>query len=131
VTSDTVVLLNGRVIGKPKDAADAHEILKALSGQTHEVITGVALHSMDKSHSFSSVTKVHFATLTQAEIAYYIREKSPFDKAGAYGIQEWIGYIGVRGIEGCYYNVMGLPLHSLYCALKQEFGLHTSNLTRV
>lgn len=123
VTSDTVVILDNEVIGKPRDYAHARTILEQLSGKTHEVITGVALHSREKSWSFSSLTKVHFGQLETAEIDYYVREKKPFDKAGAYGIQEWIGYIGVTGIEGCYYNVMGLPIHDLYQALKTEFGL--------
>lgn len=123
ITSDTIVLLDGQVIGKPRDFIHAQEILRQLSGRTHEVITGVALHSTTQHHHFSSVTRVSFDELEDAEIDAYLHNMKPFDKAGAYGIQEWIGYIGVRGIEGCYYNVMGLPLHDLYQALKQKFGL--------
>ena len=123
ITSDTIVLLEGKVIGKPRDFAHAKEILQQLSGKTHEVITGVALHSLKHTCTFSSVTKVSFDHLKNEEIDRYVHDKQPLDKAGAYGIQEWIGYIGVKGIEGCYYNVMGLPLHDLYHMLKKEFEL--------
>lgn len=123
ITSDTIVILENEVIGKPRDFAHAQQILQQLSGKTHEVVTGVALHSKTHQHSFSSLTKVNFRALTAEEIDHYLHAHQPYDKAGAYGIQEWIGYIGVSGIEGCYYNVMGLPVHDLYQALKREFGL--------
>ncbi len=118
VTSDTIVLLEGSVIGKPKDREDAMQMLRNLSGKSHTVITGVNLVSTDKSHHFSTKTEVHFSVLSDEEITHYVDAHKPFDKAGSYGIQEWLGYIGVSKIEGCYYNVMGLPLHDLYRALK-------------
>lgn len=118
VTADTVVVQDGKVLGKPHDADDAREMLKLLSGNTHQVVTGVTLSTNSKTVSFSTVTYVHFDTLTDSEINLYIGQYKPFDKAGAYGIQEWIGYIGIKGIEGCYYNVMGLPLHDLYKHLR-------------
>ncbi len=121
VTSDTIVILNNEVLGKPKDANDAKEMLSRLSGNTHSVITGVCLTSNEKQLSFSSHTKVFFSELSSEEIDHYIEKHQPFDKAGSYGIQEWIGYIGVSKIEGCYYNVMGLPLHDLYASLKDNF----------
>lgn len=121
ITSDTIVLLENEVIGKPSDEKHAKELLRKLSGQKHTVVTGVTLTSMVKSHTFSSSTDVYFNDLSNAEIDYYVDQFKPLDKAGAYGIQEWIGYIGVRKIDGCYYNVMGLPLHDLYHALKSEF----------
>lgn len=123
VTSDTIVLLDGEVIGKPKNAAGAKEMLARLSGNTHTVISGVCLTSSKKQYSFSSDTKVFFDVLSSDEINHYVDTFQPMDKAGSYGIQEWIGYIGVSKIEGCYYNVMGLPLHDLYRALKAEFAL--------
>ncbi|MDE6086307.1 MAG: Maf family nucleotide pyrophosphatase, partial [Muribaculaceae bacterium] len=116
--ADTVVVLDGKVLGKPRNEKNAREMLKSLSGKTHDVITGVTLSSNSRTVSFSSVTKVHFASLSDAEIDFYIKEYKPLDKAGAYGIQEWIGYIGIKGIEGCYYNVMGLPLQDLYHHLR-------------
>lgn len=119
VTADTVVILDGKVLGKPHDAADAFNMLKAMSGKTHVVVTGVALTTNKQSVSFSTRTLVTFDRLTDEQINYYIERYKPFDKAGAYGIQEWIGYIGIKGIEGCYYNVMGLPLHDLYCHLSK------------
>lgn len=118
VTADTVVVLDGKVLGKPRNEKNAREMLKSLSGKTHDVITGVTLSSNSRTVSFSSVTKVYFASLSDAEIDFYIKEYKPLDKAGAYGIQEWIGYVGIKGIEGCYYNVMGLPLHDLYHHLR-------------
>jgi septum formation protein len=123
ITSDTIVVLDGEVIGKPTDEKNAIELLQNLSGRTHRVITGVSIHSTSKSFSFQTETKVHFSNLSPAEISHYVHQNKPLDKAGAYGIQEWIGYIGVEKIEGCYYNVMGLPLHDLYKALKLEFGV--------
>ena len=123
ITSDTIVLLNNEVIGKPTDIENAIELLKKLSGNTHKVVTGVAINSVDKSHTFKSITNVHFSILSESEIDYYVNTYKPLDKAGSYGIQEWIGYIGVEKIEGCYYNVMGLPLHDLYRELKTTFGI--------
>ncbi|MDE6450037.1 MAG: Maf family nucleotide pyrophosphatase [Muribaculaceae bacterium] len=114
VTADTVVILDGKVLGKPHDRNEAMAMLKAMSGKTHTVVTGVALTTRNKSTSFSSKTRVTFDTLTEEQINYYIDRYKPMDKAGAYGIQEWIGYTGIQGIDGCYYNVMGLPLHDLY-----------------
>lgn len=114
VTADTVVILDGKVLGKPTDAEDARRMLRDMSGKTHTVVTGVSLTSADKSISFSTHTYVTFDRLTDSQINYYIDRYKPFDKAGAYGIQEWIGYVGISGIKGCYYNVMGLPMHDLY-----------------
>lgn len=114
LTADTVVICKGEVIGKPVDDMDAARILRLLSGRTHKVVTGVTLASNKRSVTFSEITEVDFAPLSVEEIDYYVGRYRPFDKAGAYGIQEWIGYIGIRGIRGDYYNVMGLPLHSLY-----------------
>lgn len=119
ITADTVVILNGQVIGKPKDAADARRILRNLAGQVHKVITGVSIGRYGKPlETFSETTEVEFDTLTDEEIAYYIDSYKPLDKAGAYGIQEWIGAAAVKGIRGSFYNVMGLPIHRLYTALR-------------
>ena len=119
ITADTIVWLNGRVYGKPADEAEAREMLRSLSGKTHDVITGVCVRTNQKNVSFASTTKVRFAELTDAEIEHYVNKYRPMDKAGAYGIQEWIGYIGVEHIEGSYFNVMGLPIQRLYTILKQ------------
>jgi len=119
ITADTVVILGDEVMGKPKDGSDACRMLRKLSGHTHQVITGVTLTSCDKQTSFSVETDVTFKTLTDDEIAYYVDTYSPMDKAGAYGIQEWIGYIGVTGMHGSYFNVMGLPVQRIYEALRQ------------
>ena len=121
VTSDTIVLLEGKVIGKPTDESDAKKMIRKLSGSTHTVITGVCLTSQNEQYTFSSHTKVFFSELSEDEINHYVETFKPLDKAGSYGIQEWIGYIGVSKIEGCYYNVMGLPLHDLYRNLKDKF----------
>lgn len=118
ITADTVVVCNGLVMGKPCNECEAHEMLSLLSGKTHQVITGVALTTKKKTTAFSVSTKVRFATLDDDEIKYYVDKYKPFDKAGAYGIQEWIGYIGVEYISGSYYNVMGLPIQRLYKELK-------------
>ena len=118
ITADTVVVCNGLVMGKPCNECEAHEMLSLLSGKTHQVITGVALTTKKKTTAFSVSTKVRFATLDNDEIKYYVDKYKPFDKAGAYGIQEWIGYIGVEYISGSYYNVMGLPIQRLYQELK-------------
>lgn len=114
ITADTIVVLNGKVLEKPDDYDHAYKMLSALSGIMHEVITGVCLSSTKKSVVFSSLTNVQFKQLTNTEIDYYISTFKPFDKAGAYGIQEWIGSIGISHIEGSFYNVMGLPLQKLY-----------------
>lgn len=119
ITADTIVWLDGRVYGKPHDLDDAKAMLRALSGKTHTVITGVTLTSMQKQVSFAVSTEVDFAPLTNDEIDYYVDRYRPLDKAGAYGVQEWIGYIGVTGLHGSYYNVMGLPIQRLYTELKR------------
>lgn len=118
VTADTVVVNRGCVMGKPHDADDARRMLRSLSGHAHTVVTGVAVFDKVRTESFSAMTKVEFADLTDAEIDSYVAKCHPFDKAGAYGIQEWIGCIGVSRIDGSFYNVMGLPLHRLYNVLK-------------
>jgi septum formation protein len=119
ITADTIVWLDGRVLGKPKDAGDARLMLQALAGRTHQVITGVCMATREKRLAFASVTDVTFASLTPEDIAYYVDHYRPFDKAGAYGIQEWIGFVGVERIEGSYYNVMGLPVKRVYEMLQQ------------
>ena len=118
ITADTVVILGDEVMGKPQDASDAHRMLRALSGQTHQVITGVTLTTKERQESFSVETDVTFRELTDEEIDYYIDHYRPFDKAGAYGVQEWIGYVGVTALRGSYFNVMGLPVQRIYEALK-------------
>ena len=119
VTADTVVVLDGKVLGKPHSTTEAYSMLRDMSGKTHTVVTGVTLSSNTKTVSFATTTEVTFDNLTDDQINYYIDKYAPMDKAGAYGIQEWIGYIGIKGIYGCYYNVMGLPLHDLYQHLLQ------------
>ena len=119
LTADTVVVAGGEVLGKPADRADAIAIIEKLSGKEHEVITGVTLRSAGTIKSFSSHSKVRFRPLSQEEIEYYVDTYSPMDKAGAYGIQEWIGYVGIEGIEGSFYNVMGLPIQRVYCELNE------------
>lgn len=118
ITADTVVIIDGDVIGKPHDEADAAVMLGRLSGRRHTVVTGVTLSTLDRMESFSVATSVDFAPLTAEEIAFYVSRFRPLDKAGAYGIQEWIGAIGIKGIEGSFYNVMGLPVHRLWNALR-------------
>lgn len=119
IAADTVVIADGRILGKPADEADARRMLELLAGRTHSVITGVAVATRTAMRSFSALTEVDFASLTDAEIDYYIEHFRPLDKAGAYGIQEWIGAIGVEAIRGSFYNVMGLPVQRLYSMLKQ------------
>ena len=114
ITADTVVILGNEVLGKPHDADDARRMLRALSGKTHKVVTGVTIVTEGAMRSFSAVTDVEFAPLSDEDIDYYVDNYRPLDKAGAYGIQEWIGCMGVRHISGSFYNVMGLPLHRLY-----------------
>ena len=118
ITADTIVVLGSQVMGKPHDADEACYMLRQLSGQTHQVITGVTLTTKDSQMSFSVETDVTFKTLSDEEIDYYVIHYCPFDKAGAYGIQEWIGHIGVTGMSGSYFNVMGLPVQRIYEALK-------------
>lgn len=119
ITADTIVWHEGRVFGKPKDKADATRMLKALSGKTHEVITGVCICTLTKRKVFHVISEVRFARLLPQEIEYYLNNYQPYDKAGAYGVQEWIGYIGVEHIDGSYFNVMGLPIQRLYNELKR------------
>ncbi|MFY7988884.1 MAG: Maf-like protein [Flavobacterium sp.] len=114
ITSDTIVWLNGKALGKPKDYDDAFQMLQQLANQTHEVITSVCLKSIDKTEVFHCVTKVTFANLTDEAIRYYLDNYKPFDKAGSYGIQDWIGLIGISKIEGSYTNVVGLPTEMLF-----------------
>ena len=121
LTADTVVVCNEQILGKPIDEADARRMLQMLSGKTHRVITGVTLLVEGNSKSFSVATDVTFKPLSATEIDYYIRTFKPFDKAGAYGIQEWIGYIGVTAINGSYFNVMGLPVQRIYEELRTYF----------
>ena len=118
ITADTIVVLAEEVMGKPKDVEEARRMLHALSGRTHQVITGVCLTTTERQVCFSVETDVTFKTLTDEEIDYYISHYRPFDKAGAYGIQEWIGYIGVTRLEGSYFNVMGLPVQRINDELK-------------
>lgn len=118
ITADTIVVLDDEVMGKPADEQEASSMLHKLSGRTHQVITGVTLTTKERQQSFSVLTDVTFKQLSDEEIDYYITHYHPMDKAGAYGIQEWIGYIGVTGLSGSYFNVMGLPVQRIYEALK-------------
>ena len=119
ITSDTIVIVDELILGKPKNYEEAKQMLTLLSGEKHKIITGVTIRTKDKNISFHDVTKVQFYELKPDEIEYYIKEYKPFDKAGSYGIQEWIGCIGIKNMEGDYYNVMGLPIHKLYRELQQ------------
>ena len=118
ITADTIVYVDGEVLGKPRDKADAERMLHLISGRWHEVITGVTLMTAAREHSFAVTTRVKFANLADSEINSYVESGLPMDKAGAYGIQEWIGYVGVEAIEGSYFNVVGLPVQRLYRELK-------------
>lgn len=118
ITADTVVIAENEILGKPRDREDALRMLRLLSGKTHHVVTGVTVRSAQKTKTFSVKSKVTFARLDQGEMEYYIDTFRPYDKAGAYGIQEWIGYIGISGLQGSFYNVMGLPTRKLYQTLK-------------
>ena len=118
ITADTVVISGNEILGKPKDGLDAVRMLEQLSGKPHLVVTGVTVRSSSLCKSFSVSSKVTFAELDREEIDYYVEHYKPFDKAGAYGIQEWIGYVGIDGLEGSFYNVMGLPTRRIYQALK-------------
>lgn len=117
LTADTVVIVGGEILGKPSDADDAVRMLRKLSGRTHRVVTGVVLRSARRTESFSVASSVTFRPLDEEEIGYYVEHYRPMDKAGSYGIQEWIGYVGIESIEGSFYNVMGLPVQRLYTAL--------------
>lgn len=114
ITADTVVILDNKIFGKPANETCAKQMLRELSGHTHQVVTGVCLTTAHKQHAFSVTSEVQFSSLTESEIDYYITTYKPLDKAGAYGIQEWIGFVGVEYISGSYYNVMGLPIQRLY-----------------
>jgi len=118
ITADTIVAIDNQILGKPEDAEHAIEMLKNLSGRSHRVITGVVARNAEKEAAFSDITTVHFKPLDIEQIHYYIKNYQPFDKAGAYGIQEWIGVTGIERIEGCYFNVMGLPVPRLIDELK-------------
>ena len=119
ITADTVVIVGDDILGKPKDEADAVRMLREISGRTHQVTTGVSLLTATQQRSFSVTTDVAFKELTDEEIQHYVTQYRPFDKAGGYGIQEWIGYIGVTGLHGSYYNVMGLPVQRIYTELQK------------
>lgn len=123
LTADTVVVVDNNILGKPKDEADALRMLHAISGKTHKVVTGVCIKNCSTQRSFSVSTDVTFKKLANHEIEHYVKTFKPYDKAGAYGIQEWIGYIGVTSISGSYYNVMGLPVQRVYQELVAHFGL--------
>ena len=114
ITADTIVWLDGKGLGKPRDREDALQMLRTMSGRTHKVFTGVCITTTDWQRSFTAQTEVRFATLSEDEIIYYVDNFKPMDKAGAYGVQEWIGFIGVENISGSYYNIMGLPVQKLY-----------------
>ena len=117
ITADTIVCVGNEILGKPSTKIEAIQMLKKLSDRAHEVITGVSIKSMNNEYTFSDTTSVHFGKLTYDEIDYYIDTYKPYDKAGSYGIQEWIGQIGITKIEGSYFNVMGLPVHRVYAEL--------------
>ena len=121
ITADTVVILDGKIYGKPSDEKDAVDMLMQLQGRTHTVASGVCVATVDKIVSFTTTTEVTFASLSREEAEWYVEKYRPLDKAGAYGIQEWIGCAAVAGIDGSFYNVMGLPVHQLYKVLKDEF----------
>ena len=119
ITADTIVATEGHILGKPADRVEAIGMLRRLSGRVHEVATGVCISTMEKNVSFSVVSKVSFAKIDDEDILYYVDKYRPYDKAGSYGIQEWIGYVGVEAIDGSFYNVMGLPVQRLYQELKK------------
>ena len=119
ITADTIVWLDGTVMGKPKDEEEAKDMLMRLSGKTHQVITGVCLTTASMQNTFATVTDVTFAILTDEEVDYYVTRFQPMDKAGSYGVQEWIGFVGVENLSGSYFNVMGLPIQRLYTELKK------------
>lgn len=119
ITADTIVWLNGLVMGKPMNETEACDMLRRLSGHTHQVVTGVCITTRNKQKCFATVTDVTFANLSEEEIKHYVTQYKPMDKAGAYGIQEWIGFVGVQSISGSYFNVVGLPIQRLYSELKE------------
>jgi septum formation protein len=119
ITADTIVWIDGVVLGKPNDYGHASEMLRQLSGKKHVVVTGVCLTTKEKQVAFSATTDVYFKDLNDDEIDYYLKNYNPYDKAGSYGVQEWIGYIAIERIEGSYFNVMGLPVQRLYEELKK------------
>jgi septum formation protein len=121
ITADTIVWMNNKVLGKPKDREEALEMLRSMSGKSHYVYTGVCVRSAEKKISFVCSSEVRFANLEESEIEYYVDKYQPYDKAGSYGVQEWIGYIGVEHINGSFYNIMGLPIQRLYTVMKKEF----------
>lgn len=123
LTSDTVVISRDQILGKPKDEKEAFEMIAGMAGQSHEVVSGVCISSADHKVSFSEVTTVQMGELSPEEIGYYIKNYQPYDKAGSYGIQEWIGMIGIQSIQGSFYNVMGLPIHRVYQILRSDFGI--------
>ena len=122
VTADTVVIVDNEILGKPVDEDEARKMLRKLSGRSHEVITGVCLTTCELQRSFAVTSEVTFKKLSEEEIEYYVRNYHPLDKAGAYGIQEWIGYIGVTSLYGSYFNVMGMPVRRIYEELRNTFG---------
>ncbi|UXX78830.1 Maf family protein [Reichenbachiella carrageenanivorans] len=124
LTSDTVVISKGQILGKPKDEKEAFKMITSLVGYSHEVVSGVCISSPDHKVSFSEVTTVQMRGLSPEEIRYYIKNYQPYDKAGSYGIQEWIGMVGIDSIQGSFYNVMGLPIHRVYQMLKSDFGIY-------
>lgn len=119
LTADTVVLINGEILNKPSDYAEAYGMLRKLSGHVHEVVTGVCLQTVEETIAFADVAKVHFRELTNIEIDHYIKKCKPFDKAGSYGVQDFIGMVGIDRIEGSFFTVMGLPIHRVYDALEK------------
>ena len=121
ITADTIVWMNDKVLGKPKNREEALEMLRSMSGKSHYVYTGVCVRSAEKKVSFVCSSEVRFANLDESEIEYYVDKYQPYDKAGSYGVQEWIGYIGVEHINGSFYNIMGLPIQRLYTVMKKEF----------
>lgn len=122
VTADTVVIVDNEILGKPVDEDEARKMLRELSGRSHEVITGVCLTTCELQRSFAVTSEVTFKKLSEEEIEYYVKNYHPLDKAGAYGIQEWIGYIGVTSLYGSYFNVMGMPVQRIYEELRNTFG---------
>ena len=118
ITADTVVIAGNEILGKPVDRDDAMRMMRILSGKSHHVVTGVTVRSKERMVTFSATSEVVFAPLDQEEMTYYVDHYKPYDKAGAYGIQEWIGYVGISGLQGSFYNVMGLPTRKLYQTLK-------------
>lgn len=124
ITADTVVIANGELLGKPVDRENACAMIRSMSGDVHQVVSAVAISSSSKSISFSDVVEVQMKKLTEEEIVYYVDTYRPYDKAGAYGIQEWIGMIGIESIQGSFYTVMGMPIHKVYQSLKEDFGVN-------